>query len=57
MIVPSMSNKEIEKEVLSDYDSVYRKLCHTFDDVKRNLIKTKNYPFNKAYDSITSDLT
>jgi hypothetical protein len=53
MIVPSMSNDEIVKEILTDIAVVRRKLEYTAKDVRKQLLKTKKYPFIKCYDYIS----
>jgi hypothetical protein len=53
MIVPSMSNEEIVKELLSDVEIVKRKAEYSVEEVRRMLIKTKAYPFIKAFDYVS----
>ncbi len=53
MIVQAMSYDEIVKELLSDVDVVKRKAEYSLNEVRRILIKTKAYPFVKAYDYLT----
>ena len=53
MIVQSMSNEEIVKQLLFDFDIVKRKAEYSLQDVRRTIIKTKAYPFIKAYDYVT----
>lgn len=53
MIVPSMSKEEVIREMLSDFDIVRRKSEFVIKEVQRQLIKSKKYPFAKAYDYIT----
>jgi hypothetical protein len=53
MIVPSMSNEEIIKELLHDVDIVTRKAEYLHDELKRLLIKSKEYPFTKTYEYVT----
>lgn len=48
-----MSNEEIVKELLYDIEIVKRKAEYSLEMVKRILIKTKSYPFIKAYDYVT----
>ena len=52
MIVQSMSNKEIIKELLSDIEIVKRKADYLLEDIRRILIKTKTFPFLKIYDYV-----
>ena len=53
MIVSTMSNEEVVKELLSDVDIVTRKAEYTADGLRRALMKTKDFPFIKAYDYVT----
>ena len=53
MIVPTMSKEEIIKEMLSDFDIVKRKSEYVIQDLRRLILKTKNFPIVKAYDYVT----
>lgn len=53
MIVPSMSKEEVIKEMLSDFDIVRRKSEYKIKEVQRELIKSKKYPFARAYNYVT----
>lgn len=48
-----MNKDEIVKEILSDFAVVKRKADHGYKDIRRLLLKTKKYPFVKAYDYVT----
>jgi len=53
MIVPAMSNKEMKTEIMTDVNTVFKKFTFTEREVDRMLIKTKGYPFIKAFDYVT----
>jgi hypothetical protein len=53
MIVPTMSNSEVAKAVLADVDALQRKIPHIEREADRFVIKTKKFPFIKAYDYVT----
>ena len=54
MIVPTMSTEEVIKEVQADIAIIMRKAEYTYDQsVRKQLLKTKKFPFVKAYDYVT----
>lgn len=48
-----MSKEEVVKEMLSDFDLVMRKSRYEIKALRRFFLKTKKYPFVKAYDYVT----
>jgi len=52
MIVPSMTKEEITKEILVDFAIVKRKSEYVIEKIKKEIFKSKKYPFIKAYDYI-----
>ena len=48
-----MSKEEIIKEMLSDFDLVKRKSEYVIKDMRRQLLKTKQFPIIKSYDYVT----
>lgn len=50
MIVPSMSSKELTKEIFSDYESVLTKATHLTDGLRREVVKSKSKHVHKIFD-------
>jgi len=50
MIVPSMNSEELANEVLSDYDSVLRKVKYLIAALRREAIRSRNKKLFKIFD-------
>lgn len=55
MIVPSMTVKEIHKEVFEDIKNLKNKLDECRNDFKKWVLKSSHYPLTKSYDCKTRE--
>lgn len=53
MIVETMSHEEVAQEIIYDFPIVHRKAQYVLDKIKRDLIKSKKFPFLKIYEYVS----
>lgn len=50
MIVPSMTSKELVKEIFQDYESVFTKTCYLIQGLRREVVKSKSKHVHRVFD-------
>ena len=55
MIVPSMTVQEIHKEVFDEIENLKAKLKESPEDFKKNVLRSKHFPFTKSYEFKTRE--